>query len=479
MSIPRLLATAALTSLAFLAVTCTSEEPTAPAAAGGSGAVTPYDPYRVVLTSELKPTRGLQPHRATIHLHSVYSHDACDEKGFTDTSGKQNYKEGTRNEECFEDLRRALCESGQDVAFLTDHVGHYPDFEYPEVLLYKQGDTLIEKGGKPVANRLACPQGRSVLVYAGIDYSVIAVGLDGHAGATPEERKTIYGKKTPEAVDALKKAGALVLAGYVRRWVEDGDVETLHALPFDGIEVYNPIFNMKDRAGDILNFVLKLKDAPETLPSPELALYTVFEETQETLKQWALLAPKRRLPSFLGANAHQNVFQQKSPDGERIDSYRRMLHWFSNHLLLPEGTQLTIDGAKQAIREGHSYAVFDYLGTPEGFEWRAEAGGKAVDMGGAIEAPASLVARAPAVFGLGSADEPPVITVRILRASGETWEEVASGQGEVAVPTAPPGVYRSEVRILPNHLKPHLGNEPSRFLREVIWIYGNTIHVGT
>jgi hypothetical protein len=82
------------------------------------------------------------------------------------------------------------------------------------------------------------------------------------------------------------------------------------------------------------------------------------------------------------------------------------------------------------------------------------------------------------VFGLSSADEPPVITVRILRASGETWEEVATGLGEVTVPAAPPGVYRSEVCILPNHLKPHLGKDPSRFLREVLWIYGNTIYVG-
>ncbi|MCS6900612.1 MAG: hypothetical protein RMJ98_13730 [Myxococcales bacterium] len=282
------------------------------------------------------------------------------------------------------------------------------------------------------------PRTGPAVVYAGINYSVIALGLDGHVGATPEAHKAICGKKTPEAVEALKKAGVLVLAGYVRRWVEEGDVDTLHTLPFDGIEVYNPIFNMKDRAGDIL-ICAQTEGRTGNLAFAGACHLTVFEETQETLKQWAWMASKRRLPSFLGANAHQNVFQQNSPDGERIDSYWRMLHWFSNHLLLPEGTTLTIDNAKQAIREEQTYAVFDYLGRPEGFEWHAEAGGKVVDMGGNVDAPATLVARAPSVFGLSSVDEPPIITVRILRASGETWEEVASGAGEISIPATPPG----------------------------------------
>ncbi|MCS6900613.1 MAG: hypothetical protein RMJ98_13735 [Myxococcales bacterium] len=139
MSSLRLYTSAALISLALLTVTCTSEDPAPLVGFGGSNSTTPYNPYRVVLTSELKPARGLQPHRATIHPHSVYSRDACDEKGFIDASGKQNYENGIRNEACFEDLRHALCESGQEIAFLTDHVGHYPNFEYLEVLLYKPG----------------------------------------------------------------------------------------------------------------------------------------------------------------------------------------------------------------------------------------------------------------------------------------------------------------------------------------------------
>lgn len=36
----------------------------------------------------------------------------------------------------------------------------------------------------------------------------------------------------------------------------------------------------------------------------------------------------------LGNDCHRDTFPQLLPDGERIDSYRRMMLWFTNHLLV-------------------------------------------------------------------------------------------------------------------------------------------------
>src|SRR5688572_21470322 len=72
----------------------------------------PWDPG-LPASTEMGARRGLTPARGIIHLHSPYSHDACD--------GVPRNKDGSINAECLQDLKAALCATRMSYAALTDH----------------------------------------------------------------------------------------------------------------------------------------------------------------------------------------------------------------------------------------------------------------------------------------------------------------------------------------------------------------------
>lgn len=222
---------------------------------------------------------------------------------------------------------------------------------------------------------------------------------------------------------------------------------------------------------------------PSSVPVPELALIGIFEENQIILSAWSQMQQQARVPSFIGSNAHENLLPKITPDGERLDSYRRMPHWWSNYVMLPRGTAVTSATLKTAISAGNTFAAFDYLGYPTGFDFHAESGGQTYEMGSQIPpgSPAtSLVVTAPTVYGLKPIDQKPDITVQIMQAVGTGRKVIASGTGTVTAPNVGTGVYRAQVMSVPKHLTPNLGNSPQQYLAQpLLWIYGNSIWVGT
>ena len=168
---------------------------------GGIDGGPTHDPWTVVASSELPSPRSWVTVRGIVHAHSPYSHDACDGEPFI---------EGVRNEQCFEECRFGMCDTRQDFVFMTDHDDLFAQYEYPEVLLYKDGDTLIERGGKPVANRINCGDGHEVILAAGTETAMMPIGIEYHLGDTLEEREDAYGEVSESAVVALQAAGALV-----------------------------------------------------------------------------------------------------------------------------------------------------------------------------------------------------------------------------------------------------------------------------
>lgn len=431
----------------------------------GGPVVIYHDPRQVLPTEDLPAPRGWQLRRGIIHAHSPYSHDACDDEPFID---------GVRNEHCFEDLRDGMCDTAQDFVFLTDHAHLFAEHEYPDVLLYAAGDELIERDGAPVANRVVCPDGREVVVAAGSETGTMPIGLEHHVGDTVEARLAAYGDESEAGVRALQEAGALVFLHHTEGW----DLETILGLPIDGIEIYNAHQNVMDNIGVVANLLIGLAENPERAPDVELGLIAFFLENEADLYRWSKAVAVRRTPGVLATDVHRNTFRGESPDGERLDSYRRMMHWFSNYVLVPEGE---VDDLvlKEAIGHGRLYCTFDYLGYADGFDFHAVADGSVFEMGDVTTAgeEAELRLTLPRVAGLVPEAPQPVITGRILRADDGEWEVVAEGEADL-VHDAEPGVYRAEVRIVPEHLRPSLGRYAEDFLVETIWIYSNVIYVG-
>jgi hypothetical protein len=170
-----------------------------------------------------------------------------------------------------------------------------------------------------------------------------------------------------------------------------------------------------------------------------------------------------------GTDAHQNVLPLVLRDGERVDSYRRALTWFSNHVLADSSDPADV---RAALAAGRSYVAFEVLGVPDGFDFTlTDAGGDVYDMG--REAPAGtlsvkcpgLAARFP--HGL----EEPEVSVTVFK-DGVAW---ATGCGEHA--TDGPAAYRVQVDVVPWHLRPFLGEAPEPYLRASPWILSNAIRV--
>src|SRR5688500_12172083 len=79
--------------------------------------------------------RGLVPARGIIHLHSPYSHDACDGEPRDEATGDVD-------EDCLADLRAALCTTRMDYAALTDHDDTMADEAFETLFSLRADDEL-------------------------------------------------------------------------------------------------------------------------------------------------------------------------------------------------------------------------------------------------------------------------------------------------------------------------------------------------
>jgi hypothetical protein len=183
----------------------------------------------------------------------------------------------------------------------------------------------------------------------------------------------------------------------------------------------------------------------------------------------------------MGTDSHRNTLPQIFPDGERGDSFRRMMIWFSNHLLVtPEvdGT-FTDQRLKQALAAGRLYGAFEMFGYPLGFDYHAVEGAEVREMGSeaSLANGPRLEVKMPRVKNLDPEVEPPALTARILRAKEGGWDIVASGSSDLSFAVETPGAYRAEVRIAPKHLRHYLGSYAGLADGDFVWIYSNAIYV--
>ncbi|MBX3126626.1 MAG: hypothetical protein KF718_07900 [Polyangiaceae bacterium] len=416
--------------------------------------------------------RGLLDRRGLIHAHSVYSHDACDDV-------PRDPQTDDIDLDCLDDFRRGLCQTGQDYVMLTDHNESFARSEYPDVLLFdaSRGDQLIERAGAPVANWLACPDAPPVLVLAGTETKTMPVGLERHVAPTPSERSAVYGSLEPAELAKLHAAGAVVLLQHTEDW----SVDQLLDLPIDGFEMYNLHANTISGLAGALSLIGKITQ-PELLPFSDLVLLPIVNEDARYLERWGtVLARGAKRVTTMGTDCHRNTFPAELPDGERIDSYRRMMIWFSNHLLVTPDSQGGFDdrALKDALRAGRLYGSFDVLGYPQGFDFHARTAGGTHEMGAELvlaDAP-ELVVTAATIAGLTSADRQPDRTTRLLRAREGGWDVVAEAALDLTFPVTEPGAYRVELRMRPRHLARWLSSFSELSEGDFVWIYSNAIYV--
>lgn len=427
------------------------------------------------LASLRKPIDGLLDIRGVIHAHSYFSHDACDGMPVVD---------GKRNEPCFDDLRRGMCQVRHDFLMITDHPSDVAEATPLQALLYRadRGDVVLERQGVAVASRAGCEDGSDTLVLAGAESrNIMPVGIEGHVAPMSTERDAILSSTDPEDARRLRERGAVILLSHPESW----SVDALAARDIDGFEMYNIHANLEDRVSfaQAARLLQRLSRNDPGLPHPDLALMPIVRELPTYLERWgSLLARGLQRVTVMATDVHQNTLPVEMRDGERIDSYRRLMLWFSNHLLVTPEADGSWDDRhlKEALRAGRLYGAFEMFGYPEGFRYTARTEAEIAEMGSAVDfnGRPTLHVRIPRVRGVSETSEPPVLRARILRAIEGGFEEVLAGESDLSLAVTEPGAYRAEIRIIPNHLRQHLGDDAEELLaRDYVWIYSNAIHV--
>ncbi|MCA9689257.1 MAG: hypothetical protein KC636_06580, partial [Myxococcales bacterium] len=304
----------------------------------------------------------------------------------------------------------------------------------------------------------------------------------------------------------------------------------------DAMEWYNPHGNFLTALGgdnisgdlgqvlDLISGLSAFMVGADSGAHPDLVyLWLLPSWPQEGFDKWREVLRTRPITGIMGSDVHQNVrvdpicalgdpllqaacvaaAQAALPaslaslvsggtlvmlDGDRLDSYARVLRWLENRVLLPPGDALTPDALHDALRDGHSYGLFSVFGDPEGFAFVAQVGDETLQIGDRREGPLELYVRTPTPaklhddgpsFGADQASDAALRTI-LLRTDKDGTEQVAelTTQGALLEHAAvDPGAYHVEVWITPGHLRDALGTQEALADHEYLWLITNPIVV--
>lgn len=391
--------------------------------------------------------RGWGFSRNVVHIHSAYSHDACD-NWITDHPGEVSPT-------CLQQFRTALCESGLDVAFVTDHPAHMKDYPFAELLQIKPelGDTPVGPAGKPYASLVHCPASAALPAHdlvrtEGFEGTHnLAIGNHGHF-ANADLEGVSFSMSTATTVVQAGVAEIHANQGLsCNAHSEEDDITAQRIVDggLDCMEIYNTHANFltivgMSAKGAKMNlgrvFLLdRLVGPASQSPDPDLAVMIMLDiQPEAAFTKWQAVNAQRAVTAVIGNDVHQNVkldafcgpggqleslcdaLVDKYPnlvkqlkaggpvilaDGKRIDDYGRLLRWISNRTLVPKGTPAAelAQATQTAIKAGRTFVSYDVLGDPKGFDCAAkdQASGKWVDMGGQVSMGSTLWLRVPDV----------------------------------------------------------------------------------
>jgi len=244
---------------------------------------------------------------------------------------------------------------------------------------------------------------------------------------------------------------SLVLPGDVSIAAYPEEFKNWDAARINGVEVYNVYTNARR-----INPVVAVFDVLWSRRSyPDLIFALYLQRPDESLKKWDQALSRLRLTATGGNDAHANVGVSlkdsagKTLLGIQLDPYATSFRLVRLHVLVQQGKALDATSLMEAVRAGHCFIGFDFLGDSSGFVFEAE-NGKIQGDEISLAADTRLRVRSPVPARI------------VILKDGVIWtDESGISSKEIAVTER--GVYRTEIYL------PQLGNLP--------WIISNPVYV--
>lgn len=443
--------------------------------------------------------RGFVETRTIVHLHSAFSHDACDDEGLDEF--------GAPNLACVNRMKAALCQERIGMAFMTDHPSHMREQPFSSLLYVDEsaGDSYLldESTGEPWAASFACPVGQGgpdgrVWFQVGLEAThTMPIGLRRHAANTDWYSQSIT-TDVADSVIAETTAAVRALGGMVAiAHSEEEDIEAAQIAGNDitAMEVYNFHANFNTiMDGDLIGALFQL-DPFLGAGGPDadlVGLVLMVSYPEPAYDKWKEVLKTRSITPIGGADAHENVLvpalcaqlecetiQEEAPnlaaflkiggplplnDGERIDAYERVFRWVQNHLWVAPNAE-PVEGPVEAMEAGRTSVNFEILGRIDGASFIAQSAtaGTLVDMGGLAQTgdgPWNLWIRTPKppqpLHTSSWTDGSPALLRAILHRTTATGTEVVAELDAFEqwhrIENAAPGAYHVELRLTPTHL---------------------------
>jgi len=282
------------------------------------------------------------------------------------------------------------------------------------------------------------------------DFDTAAMTLSGMHGGVLFINGTEV--NAPNGDRLLVLPGEVLIAAYPEQF------KSLDAPGLKGVEVYNVFTNAKQ-----INPVVAFFDvlwSQRSYPALIFALY--LQRSDEDWKRWDQALGQSRLTATAGNDAHANVgislkdSSGKSLLGIQLDPYETSFRLVRLHVLVEQNKALDATSLLDAVKAGHCFIGFDFLGDSAGFSFEAENGGERKIQGDEISLKNGTRLRV----------QTPVASRIVLFKNGAVLaDETGISAKEIALTER--GVYRVEVYL------PQLGN----LVATKPWIISNPIYI--
>ena len=242
----------------------------------------------------------------------------------------------------------------------------------------------------------------------------------------------------------------LVLPGEVSIAAYPEEFKNWDTARINGVEVYN-VFTNARRVNPVIAFFDVLWSQRSY---PELIFALYFQRPDENLKRWDQALAQGPLTATGGNDAHANIgvslkdSSGKTLLGIQLDPYATSFRLVRLHVLIEDGKTLDAATLMEAVKAGHCFIGFDFLGDPSGFVFEAE-NGKIQGDEISLTPETRLRVRSPVPARI------------VIFKDGVVWVDEMTASKEIQVTER--GVYRVEVYLFDN----------------LPWIISNPVYVTT